>query len=115
MTTEPRPAEDDENAEARRRVAGEIAGRLERMGVRLSGRESGEQLVRVLEAVERFEHAVQRAGGDLMVDEPLHGRSPSAPDNRAFVLPARAGDESPDAFIERVDEAAQRATAVKRS
>jgi hypothetical protein len=114
VSADDRPASDDENAEARRRVAGEMAARLARTGVRLTGDETGEELVRTLEAVERFERAVQLAGGDLMVDEPIHGRSPNAPDNRAFVLPTRRADESPDTFAARVDDAARSASVVGR-
>jgi hypothetical protein len=99
-----------ENDDERRRVADEIAARLRGRGVRLTGRETGEELVRVLEAVERFETAVERAGGDLMVDEPVARNSPIAPDNRAFVLPARRGDESVAAFLDRIAEATVRAT-----
>lgn len=96
--SEPRSSED----EARRRVAEEIAGRLRRDGVRLDGRESDEELVTLLEVVERFEAAVQRRGGDLMVDEPVGRASPIAPDSRAFVLPTRRDHEPIAAFVERI-------------
>ena len=62
----------------RRRIAEDIASRLRRDGVSLMGRETGEELGQILEAQERFESAVQRRGGDLVVDEPIHGRAPSA-------------------------------------
>jgi hypothetical protein len=94
----------------RQRVAGEIADRLRRRGIRLLGDESDEELVQVLEAVERFETIVERKGGDLMVDEPVRGDKPSQPDDAAFVIPARRGSESTASFIERIDEAATRAS-----
>jgi hypothetical protein len=100
----------------RARAAGEIAVRLSRRGVRLTGRESGEQLVTLLEAVERFERAVERGGGDLMLDEPLRddGEAPIQPDDAAFVLPTRAGSESIEEYTGRIAEAAARARRVQR-
>ena len=108
-------ADDDPRDEERRRVADEIAARLRRRGVRLTGSESGEELVNVLEAVERFEATVMRRGGDLMVDEPVSGgdRSPIQPDERAFVLPARRDDETVARFIDRLDEATVKAGKVE--
>jgi hypothetical protein len=94
---------------AQRDVADEIATRLRRDGIRLTGDETAEELVRVLEAVERFESAVRREGGDLMVDEPVGTKSPIAPDNRAFVLPRRLDQESISAFLVRIAEATNRA------
>ena len=95
----------------RRRVANEIADRLRRRGIHLTGRETDEELVTVLEAVERFEATVERRGGDLMVDEPVDGESPRQPDNRRFVLPRRHEREAVDAFVDRIAEATARATA----
>ncbi len=102
--------------EERARVASEIAERLSRRGVSLTGHESGEQLVTLLEAVERFEGAVERAGGDLMMDEPLDegGDAPIQPDDAAFVLPRRVGSESIEEYVMRITEATSRARRVKR-
>ncbi|MEP6679504.1 MAG: hypothetical protein ABJB78_09405 [Betaproteobacteria bacterium] len=91
-------------------MAGEIADRLRRRGILLTDGESGEQLVVLLEAVERFEAAVQRKGGDLMVDEPVREGGPVDPDNRAFALPAREERDSVDDYIERLNEATARIT-----
>lgn len=102
----------EEGEADRRRVAEALAARLRRTGVRLSGRESGEELAQITEAVERFESAVIRSGGDLMVDEPIADASPIAPDNSAFVLPQRQGDERIDAYLARIDEAT---TAARRA
>ena len=94
----------------RRRVAQEVAARLSRRGVSLNGHESSEELADLLDAVERFEDAVERRGADLMVDEPVQGtRAPIAPDNTAFVLPRREKSESVVQFIGRLNEATRRA------
>ena len=85
-----------------RHAEGEIAGRLRDRGVRLTGRESGDELADLLDAVERFETTVENHGGDLMVDEPVRAGSPLAPDDEAFVLPRRQDGESVTEFIGRI-------------
>jgi hypothetical protein len=107
--------ESDEESQERRAVANEIAGRLRSRGVHLTGRESDEQLVRLLEAVERFEATVERHGGDLMVDEPVDAGQPVEPDDRRFVLPRRRDQESVDAFVNRIADATRRAAAADRA
>jgi hypothetical protein len=102
--------DNDLERDTRRVVANEIAARLRNRGVHLTGRESDEELVRVLDAVERFEATVARHGGDLMVDEPVNGDRPIQPDDRRFVLPHRHDRETIDAFIDRLAEATERAT-----
>jgi len=103
----PRPA--DAADEERQNARDELANRLDRRGVRLSGRETGEELVMVLEAVERFESAVQDRGGDLMVDEPIGSGSPLSPDHAEFVLPKRKEGETVVDFVERIVYATARA------
>jgi hypothetical protein len=88
-------------------VSAEVADRLRRRGVRLDGRETDEELVSLLEAVEAFEGEVERRGGDLMVDEPVDGRVVQ-PDDAAFVLPTRAPQESVASFTARVRRALAR-------
>lgn len=105
--------ENDRADDERRRVAEEIAARLRRGGIALTGEETGEELVRILEEVERFEAAVQRAGGDLMIDEPVKSAAPLEPDNSAFVLPAREPGEGVPAFIDRISEAIVRVSAMR--
>jgi hypothetical protein len=83
--------------------------RLRRNGVQLTGMESTEELADLEEAVEKFERMVERGGGDLMVDEPVAGGSPIAPDEAEFVLPTRKPSESVPAYIKRIHEAASRA------
>src|SRR5689334_827131 len=51
-------------------VREELAGRLAERGVELTGDESDEQVVRLLDAVEDFERARAMLGGDSMVNEP---------------------------------------------
>ena len=98
----------DSSERSRRAVHDEVADRLTRRGVNLSGDETDEDMVGLLEAVERFEAAVEARGGDLMVDEPVGNAQPTQPDNRAFVLPRRRADESTARFIERIAEARDR-------
>ena len=90
--------------EERENATASIAGKLRGRGVRLMGDETSEQVVGLLEAVERFERAVQAQGGDLMVDEGPHGRT-LEPDNPHFVLPDRHSDETVPAFLARLEEA----------
>jgi hypothetical protein len=100
----------DSERDERRDVANEIAGRLRARGVHLTGHEDDEGLVRLLEAVERFESAVARRGGDLMVDEPAGADRPLQPDDSRFVLPRRQGSETVDTFIARIIIATERAS-----
>lgn len=89
-----------------RRVTGQLTGRLSALGIDLDGDESPEQLVRLSEAIERFENAVEAAGGDLMVDEPPRGQK-AQPDGPNFALPRRNADESIDMYIGQLEEAAR--------
>jgi hypothetical protein len=108
MNQDPRNQRSEENDPSRRmereRVGVDIAARLSERGVDLTGDESSEELVTLLETLERFERAVQAKGGDLMVDE-----GPSAtklqPDDVQFVIPTRSADESVSRYIRRIEEA----------
>lgn len=93
----------------RRDVAREVADRLRTRGIQLTGHESDEELVRLLEAVERFEAVVEERGGDLMVDEPVGDRPPREPDDQRFVLPVRHEKESVQSFLTRLVLASERA------
>ena len=90
--------------EERDRNAAEVAARLRTRGVRLSGRESSDDLATLLSAVEEFETVVESKGGDIMV----HSPGSSQPERRDFLLPARHDGESMVAYIERVRNAAAR-------
>ena len=83
-------------------VASEVADRLRRRGVTLTGKEKPDELADLLSAVERFESVVEAHGGDLMVDDLKSSR----PDDRHFVLPPRAAVDSVRAYIVKIDEAA---------
>ena len=80
------------------RVNAEVADRLRGRGIALTGRESGEELANLLEAVERFEGLVEARGGDLMVDD----LTSSEPDDPHFVLPEREPGESVRAYVDRI-------------
>jgi hypothetical protein len=80
--------------------------RLRDLGVRLTGQETSEELVALLEAVESFERAVQWRGGDLFVDEGPRGVT-REPDDVHFVLPRRQSHESAASYLQRLNEATQ--------
>ena len=107
MTKTTKPVSDPAETRAdteRAEVAKHLASQLERRGVFLNRRETGEELVALTEAVERFELAVESRGGDLMVDEGPHGVTVE-PDNPRFVLPRRARMESVISYLGRLSEA----------
>ena len=85
------------------RVSEEVAGRLETLGIELSGRETPEEVTRISDAVERYEAAVESRGGDLMMDEPPPG-SPPQPDDPHFALPSRSADESVSSYLARLEQ-----------
>jgi hypothetical protein len=82
-----------------RRVSAELANRLTSLGIHLTGRERPEELVDLVEAVDRFEAAVESQGGDLMMDEPPAGRA-AQPDDTHFALPRRDEGESVAHYLE---------------
>jgi len=94
-------ARDDEDV---RRVSAELSGRLSRLGIHVSGAERPEELLDMLEAVDRFEAAVQSRGGDLMMDEGPRGHT-TEPDDRHFALPVRREHESVARYVERLARA----------
>ena len=79
------------------------ADRLRQRGVSLTGRESSDELVSLLDAVEEFELAVERRGGDLMMDEAPEGKTPQ-PDDVHFGLPRRGERESAPDYLIRIKE-----------
>lgn len=90
-------AERDERADA----AAEVADRLRRRGISVTGTERPDDLADLLSAVERFEAAVEAHGGDLMVDD----LKSAQPDDRHFVVPRRERGESIRAYIGRIESA----------
>ena len=87
-----------------RRVSRELAGRLETLGIRLHGTERPDELLDMVEAVERFEAAVETHGGDLMMDEGPGGRT-TEPDDPHFALPVRGEHESVADYLGRLARA----------
>jgi len=99
----------DDQAEVERAME-QTRARLEALSVRLEGNESSEELVSMLEAVERFEEAVEAKGGDLMVAESVR-RMVVEPDDPHFVLPKRRPGETVDRYLDRVAIATHRVRA----
>jgi hypothetical protein len=92
----------DEEKDPRTAAAAEVADRLRRRGVAVTGAERSDDLADLLSAVERFEKTVEAHGGDLMVDDLKSGQ----PDDRHFVLPRREHGESIRTYVSRIDAAA---------
>ncbi len=90
-----------------RRARAEAVERLNDRGITISASAPVEAVVSVLEAVERFERAVELRGGDLMVDT----RPAREPDDPQFVLPAQRDGESLQDFARRIWNAANRLAA----
>jgi hypothetical protein len=84
------------------RVMAHAAARLRGRGVDLAGSETSQQLARLLSAVEEFEEAVERCGGDTMVNTVQS----SEPESATFVLPLRNADEPIGTYTERLRRAA---------
>src|SRR5437879_13329478 len=72
---------DSHRAEEQDAAAAEVADRLRQRGIAVTGGEDSDDLANLLDAVERFEHAVEANGGDLMVDE-LRSSRPDEADSR---------------------------------
>jgi hypothetical protein len=108
--TQPSGAPRDENDRDLARVSEELAGRLLARGVSVHDDDSPEAIVAMVEAVEAFERAVEKHGGDLMVDEPPL-RHAGQPDDPHFLLPPRGDDES---FAQYVAKRAAATAAMRR-
>lgn len=87
-----------------RRVSRELADRLATLGIRLTGNERPQELLDIVEAVDRFEAAVESHGGDLMMDEGPGGRT-TEPDDPHFALPVRGDHEPVAQYLERLARA----------
>jgi hypothetical protein len=93
-----------DNNDDLQRVARELVGRLDGLGLRLTGTEQPEELLAMIEAVDRFEDAVESRGGDLMMDEAPRGQV-AQPDDQHFALPLRRDDESVADYLGRLSRA----------
>jgi hypothetical protein len=94
---------DSQRNEEFHRAMLETADRLRQRGVALTGGESSDELVSLLDAVEEYELAVERRGGDLMMDESPEGETPQ-PDDVHFALPRRQGREAVADYLVRILE-----------
>jgi len=92
---------DPHRAEEQDAAVAEVAGRLRRRGIAVTGAEDSDDLANLLAAVEQFELAVEAHGGDLMVDDLRSSR----PDDPHYVVPRRAHGEVIRAYIGRIDDA----------
>ena len=92
---------DPHRREEREAAGTELAGRLLQKGIDVPADEDPALLADLLSSVERFEDAVIKRGGDLMVNMP----NTSDPQDPAFVLPERRADESLSAYMKHIDEA----------
>lgn len=82
----------------------EMMARLDQKAVHLSAEGTDAELADLLSAIDAFEAAVEKAGGDTMVDSP----DSSEPERPDFVLPHPHDDESMATYIQRVNSAASR-------
>ena len=101
------PADEERNphrAEERRRAREELEARLRERRIPLSGDESDEDVLAMVNAVETFEARVSRRGADTFVNTP----ESSQPDDERFVLPSRLADESAQSYAVRIRAAAAR-------
>jgi hypothetical protein len=87
------------------RVSEELTNRLRTRGIDVSDTDTPDDISQIADAVEEFETAVEEHGGDLMVDEPPLGTAGAQPDDRQFLLPTRAADESVSRFLQRLRDA----------
>ena len=82
-----------------------MIGQLSERGIDVTDDDQDGDIAELQGAVERFESAVMERGGDSFTNAP----DSSEPDNPDFVLPTRRDDETLQAYVRRVDEAAARA------
>jgi hypothetical protein len=82
----------------------ELLARLDQKGVQAAEGASDAELADLLSAIDEFEAAVEKAGGDLMVDSP----DSSEPERPEFVLPHPHDDESVATYTRRVRTATAR-------
>ena len=86
------------------RAALQVRGQLEQRGVRMHDADAPEDEATMLEAVEAFEAAVRRCGGDSYTN----ALQSSRPDRADFVLPQRGDDERAGDYIARVSAATEK-------
>jgi hypothetical protein len=104
----PSPYEQDERdlnpnrLDEERHARLEAEYRLRERGIQVTPADSDEEVADLLEAIERFEAAVEARGGDLFVDR----IGSSEPEHPGFVPPEREPGESAGDYRGRIDAAA---------
>ena len=101
------PAEEERNphrAEERRHTRDELEARLRERRIALTGDESDEDVLLIVNAVETFEGRLAQLGEDSFVNTP----ESSQPDDAQLVIPKRNDDESAVAYAARIVAAAER-------
>ena len=88
--------------EEERHARQEAEYRLSERGIRVEPTDSDEEVADMLDAIERFEAAVEAKGGDLFVNR----IGSSEPEDPAFVPPLRHEDESAADYRLRIETAA---------
>lgn len=96
--------DDSIRREERASLHEELIARLDQKGVQAVENASDSDLADLLSAIDDFEAAVERAGGDLMVDSP----DSSEPERPEFVLPHPHDDESVATYTRRIKTATSR-------
>jgi hypothetical protein len=92
---------DPHRGEEQLRAREETEDRLRSRGITLYSRDGDEEAEDLLDAMERFEVAVESHGGDLLMDR----IGSSKPTNPAFVPPIRDPDESIGDYRLRIEAA----------
>jgi hypothetical protein len=87
--------------EQEQRARQEAEDRLRERGIEIISADSDEDVADLLDAIERFETAVEAKGGDLFVDR-LGSSEPAHPE---FVPPARQRGESAVDYRDRIEVA----------
>jgi hypothetical protein len=95
---------DPHRAEEQQRARQETIDRLADRGIAVRADDPDEEVADLLDAIERFEEAVETRGGDLMVNR-IGSREP---ENPAFVPPQRRAGESVESYRLRVEGATDR-------
>lgn len=95
---------DPHRVEEQQRARQEAVDRLADRGIPTDRHDADEDIADLLDAVERFEEAVEAKGGDLMVNR----IGASEPEDHAFVPPERRSREPAAAYRLRLEEATDR-------
>ena len=95
---------DPHRVEEQQRARQEAVDRLADRGIPIYPEDEDEEVADLLDAVERFEEAVESLGGDLMVNR----IGSTEPENPAFVPPPRGLKEPVAAYRRRIESAIER-------